>query len=267
MDSPPSNFPFEQLDRGGNLPPIAYRFDQPSSGSAELAVLYLHGFASDQAGEKAEYFRQRFLASGLAFCSFDFQGHGRSGGSLRDLTLSRNLADAAAVHRLLMERGIPRVLVMGSSMGGFTGLWHTVLHPDSVVAGVHIAPAVDMAAGFRAYAGPQGVEKWQREGSFHFSNEHASCDLGWELIPDLEAHSAERLRSLLRTPTLILQGQKDSQVPWRKVLAFATEAATELVELHLFADGDHRLTDRKGHLWDLIAGFLVARGLIPRKEI
>lgn len=261
----PSSFPtgLELLERPGGLAPLAYRWDVPDGSTKELAVLYLHGFASHQSGEKATFFRRCFLDAGLPFCSFDFQGHGASGGELRGLTLSRNLADTAAVHGLLKSKGYERLLVMGSSMGGFTGLWYGALHPDEVLAGVHIAPAVDLAAGFLAFAGPDGVEQWRREGVFRFANETASCELGWELIPDLEAHSAERLKELLTNPMLILQGQKDEQVPWKKVLAFATEVATDQVELHLFADGDHRLTDRKDRLWELIQGFLGARGLLP----
>jgi hypothetical protein len=43
---------------------------------------------------------------------------------------------------------------------------------------------------------------------------------------------------------------------------FAARCALPGIELHLFADGDHRLTDRKERLWDLMAEFLKGRDLI-----
>ena len=43
---------------------------------------------------------------------------------------------------------------------------------------------------------------------------------------------------------------------------FATRCRYEGIDLHLFADGDHRLTDRLGRLWELMSEFLRGRGLL-----
>lgn len=236
---------------------LAVRYDAPpGSGPAPFCFLYLHGFGSDQTGEKAEYFRRQSLEAGLPFCSFDFQGHGSSGGSLRDLTLTRNLDDVARVHDWLRERGQERLCLLGSSMGGGTALWYSALHPEQVVAGLHIAPALDMETGLLAWAGPERARAWEATGILQFQNDLVTCDLGWCLIEDLRAHPLEDLLARYRTPTLLLQGKRDASVPWRSVADFATRCAGEEVELHLFSDGDHRLTDRKDRLWDLMTEFL-----------
>jgi len=83
---------------------LAVQLDAPPD--ARLCFLYLHGFGSVQTGEKADFFRQRALESGFAFCSFDFQGHGRSGGTMGGLTLTRNLGDVGRVHDWLRQRGL-----------------------------------------------------------------------------------------------------------------------------------------------------------------
>ena len=62
------------------------------------------------------------VAAGLAFCSIDFRGHGRSGGGMLGLTLERNLEDVRHAHELLIERGYEKVIVFGSSMGGWIAL-------------------------------------------------------------------------------------------------------------------------------------------------
>ncbi|MFY9823125.1 MAG: alpha/beta fold hydrolase [Thermoanaerobaculia bacterium] len=243
---------------------LAVRFDPPRRAGAPgvPSILYLHGLGSHQSGEKAEFFRRQALDAGLGFCSFDFQGHGQSGGDLNGLTLTRNLEDVSRVHALLRSRGQERLILMGSSMGGGTALWYSALHPEEIAAGLHVAPALDLEQKLLAWAGEDKARRWQETGSIHFENGFVSCELGWGLIEDLRAHSMDRLLAEYRTPCLLLQGKRDTSVGWRNVADFATRCAFPGIELHLFADGDHRLTDRKERLWELMTEFLRGRGVI-----
>lgn len=260
---PPGMDRLPVLAGGREVSHLAVRYDAPpGSGPAPLCFLYLHGFGSDQSGEKAEHFRRSALEEGIPFCSFDFQGHGLSGGSMRDLTLTRNLDDMARVHDWLRERGHERLCLLGSSMGGGTALWYSVLHPESIAAGLHIAPAIELEKGLLAWAGPERARLWEETGMVQFQNEFVTCDLGWCLIEDLRTRPLEDLLARYRTPALLLHGKRDASVPWRSVVDFATRCAGENVELHLFADGDHRLTDRKDRLWGLMREFLRGRRLI-----
>jgi len=251
------------VENGREVSHLAVRFDPPPpGGGGRPCFLYLHGFGSEQSGEKAEFFRARALAAGFGFCSFDFQGHGQSGGAIGDLTLTHNLADGARVHALLRERGCGRLILTGSSMGGGTALWYSLLHPEEIVAGLHIAPALELDKGLLAWAGPERARAWEETGSIHFHNEFVSCELGWSLIEDLRAHPLDTLLAGYRTPCLLLQGKLDTSVSWKSVLAFAVRCTFQEIEIHLFADGDHRLTDRKDRLWELMDEFLRGRELV-----
>jgi uncharacterized protein len=248
---------------GREVSHLALLYDAPPEGRQNgLCVLYLHGFGSIQTGEKAEFFRQRALESGFAFCSFDFQGHGASGGGMRGLTLTRNLENLSRAHAYLRDRGWERICLLGSSMGGGTAIWYSALHPEQIVAGLHIAPALHLEEGLVAWAGPEGCRAWQETGSIHFENDLVSCELGWELIEDLRTYSYDRLLQTYRTPALLLQGKLDASVPWKETADFAARCAGPEVELHLFADGEHRLTDRKDRLWTLMQEFLRGRKLL-----
>jgi pimeloyl-ACP methyl ester carboxylesterase len=251
------------LEDGREVSHLAVRFDPPPEGAGgRPCFLYLHGFGSEQSGEKAEFFRSRARAAGFGFCSFDFQGHGLSGGGLDRLTLTRKLEDVGCVHAFLRERGQERLILIGSSMGGGTALWYSALHPEGIVAGLHIAPALDLEKGLLAWAGPERASQWEETGTIHFENEFVSCELGWCLIEDLRAHLNEDLLARYRTPCLLLQGKQDLSVSWKSVADFAVRCAFEGIELHLFIDGDHRLTDRKSWLWELMEGVLRGRGLV-----
>lgn len=240
---------------------LAVRFDA-TPVSSPFCFLYLHGFGSEQSGEKADFFRSQALAAGFPFCSFDFQGHGQSGGLLRDLSMTRNLDDVDRVHAWLQERGHGRVCLIGSSMGGGVGLWYAALHPETVIAGLHIAPALDLERGLLRWAGPEGIQRWRDTGLIHYHNDIVATDLAWALIEDLRTYPVDHLRASYRTPALLLQGRRDDSVPWRGVVDFATRCDFDGIDLHLFADGDHRLTDRKERLWSLMLEFLRGRGLL-----
>jgi pimeloyl-ACP methyl ester carboxylesterase len=249
------------IENGREVSYLAVRFDAPRQ-EGRPCILYLHGFGSEQTGEKADFFRQQALGDGFGFCSFDFQGHGQSGGDLRSLTLTRNLEDVRRVHGFLRERGQTRLILLGSSMGGGTALWYSAFHPEEIVAGLHIAPALEMDRGLLTWAGPERARLWEETGTIHFQNEWVSTELGWTLIEDLRAHPLETLLTRYQTPCLLLQGKQDTSVSWRSVLDFATRCAFREIDLHLFVDGDHRLTDRKDRLWDLMMEFLRGRKLI-----
>ena len=243
---------------------LVARFKDPASGPGSAPmVLYLHGFGSDQWGEKASFFRKKALEDGLGFCSFDFQGHGRSGGRMIDLTLSRQLSDVEIVGQMLADRGYGQTIVLGSSMGGLTALWYSALHPERVSCGLCIAPALSLESSLEDWAGEEGMKSWREKGSIHVDNEIGSWDLGWGFVSDLETFPVSRLKRLCRRPFLILQGKLDDRVEWRQVLDFVDGCELDELELHLFANGDHRLVDRKERLWRLMRDFLEFRGNLP----
>lgn len=249
---------------GSSSERLLTRFYEPSAGPGGAPmVLYLHGFGSDQWGEKADFFRRQALEEGLGFCSFDFQGHGRSGGRMIDLTLSRQLSDVEIVGRMLAERGYGQTVVLGSSMGGLTALWYSALHPERVSCGLCIAPALSLEWSLEDWAGEHGMKNWREKGSIHVDNEIGSWDLGWGFVVDLETYPVSRLQRHCRRPFLILQGKLDDRVEWRQVRNFVDGCEFEELELHLFADGDHRLVDRKEQLWRLMRDFLSSRGHLP----
>lgn len=236
---------------------LAVRFDEPTAaGPGRPAVLYFHGFGSSQDGDKAEFFRARALADGYAFCSLDFRGHGLSGGTLAQISLSRNLEDARLVHGFLADRGYLRPVVVGSSFGGLTGLWHAALHPQQVAAGLFVAPAVDLGERTRAWAGEEGLEEWRRIGHRRVVTPVVDCELGWGFVEAFDRHPTPELARSLSVPSLLLQGCLDDQVSWTRVTEFAAACSATRVELHVFSDGDHRLVDRKPLLWRLMRAFL-----------
>lgn len=252
------------IEDGRRVSHLAVRLDPPAGGGeARGWILYMHGFRSRQDGEKAVFFRRRATGAGLAFCSFDFQGHGESGGSLTELTPTRNQEDIARAHDWLRRQGCPRVILIGSSMGGAAALWYAA-RQEEVAAVLTIAPALQMGERLEAWAGPEGLARWQATGRRRFEDEMGAADLGWGMLEDLRRYRLSDLAARLAVPTLVLQGRRDASVGWRGSVELADRCATGPVELHLFGDGDHRLVDRLDRLWELMWEFLGGHGLLGR---
>ena len=251
---------------------VAVRWARPDGAEPALAVFYCHGFGSSQSGTKADDFRARALAAGFGFCSFDFRGHGASGGELPHLTFSHCLEDAAAVCDWLAEpeggdyRG--PLAFFASSMGAAAALWFAGRHPGRFVAGAAIAPALEMHRAFAERCGEAGLASWRDSGFLAFGNELVESQLGWGLMEDLARYPFEELAASYRVPTLIFQGMRDEQVEWRTATGFAA-AVGEGVEVHLFAGGEHRLLEERGRMWGMVEEFFrriegaEAAGLAP----
>lgn len=249
----------------GEREEIAVRLTTADGSVGETALLYCHGLASSQTGEKAAFFRPRFVEAGFAFCSFDFRGHGESGGSSLDVTLTRNLVDVATVEAFLLERGVQRVVLFGSSTGGLTALWHAALRPEHCTAGIAIAPALGLANSLEDILGRESMERWRRDGHLHFSNEAGELEIGWEIVEDLRRYSESELAAQLKTPFLFFQGKLDDRVDWHIVQAFAQQRP-ELLRCELFDEGDHRLLDWLDLIWRHSLDYLRKHDLLPDAE-
>ncbi len=214
----------------------------PAAGATSAgAVLYLHGFGSSQDGEKADRFRGRARDAGLSFVALDFQGHGRSGGDVLGLSLSRSLRDVERARAGIDELRTP-VYVIGSSFGGLVALWHAATSSLPVTGLTVIAPALGIERVMAEQLGAEGLDSWRERGSLTVTNELGSFDLGWEFVADLERYPTDRLVALHSGPTQVFQGRRDDRVSWREVVRFA-EATPESTHLDLIEDGDHRLLD------------------------
>ncbi|MBU6269594.1 MAG: alpha/beta hydrolase, partial [Sphingomonadales bacterium] len=116
---------------------IAFRF----SPGAEPALVFLPGYMSDMAGSKATALFDAAHAVGRACLLLDYSGCGMSDGAFADGTLGRWREEVLA---LVEAHRLGRVVLVGSSMGGWLMLLVALVLGDARVAGlVGIAAAPD----------------------------------------------------------------------------------------------------------------------------
>lgn len=239
---------------------IVLDWTPPRAGVTDVAV-FVHGLGSHRRGDKAVHFADRFAALGWGFMAVDLRGHGESGGTMRQLTLSRCVEDLATAIAWLPAGCVP-TLMIGSSMGGAVVAWHALLHPDARRLSAFIAPSFAFPHRWAEDLPAQDLAEWQRTGVRTFHSDWIDLEIGWDLMADARRYEPARLIRDYAVPTLILHGMQDVAVDWRASVRFLEACPFPDLQLLLIKDGDHRLTEQKAYLFDAMAGWLRNRGAL-----
>jgi fermentation-respiration switch protein FrsA (DUF1100 family) len=216
-------------------------------GKKDLAIVVAHGFTLSWQRPNVWRIANRFNRM-AGVLSFDFRGHGRSGGlsTLGD----REIKDLDVVVRWARELGYQRVAVVGFSMGASVVLRHAGLvgRVDAVVS---------VSGPGRWYY--RDTEPMRR---VHFAVEHRLGRFvtrrwlktrispeGWKLVPVPPAEAAAQVSPV---PLLIVHGEKDHYFPPEHARQLYM-AAREPKDLWLIPDMGHaeaacaqQLVDRIG---------------------
>jgi pimeloyl-ACP methyl ester carboxylesterase len=221
----------------------------------DCAVVYVHGFASNSSGEKAKVVEAACARRSWTYAAFDFRGHGQSTGSLLDLRGSGLLDDLDVVQSWLVKRGVRRLCLYGSSMGGWASAWYAVRRPETVVACALVAPAFNfLRSGWDSLSEAER-RQWRETGRLRVRNQWIDVEIGTAMLNELDQFPVGELAQRLACPLLIFHGLLDDTVPYRQSVEFVEAASHPAIELRLYMDGDHRLLKYKEEMAEAACGF------------
>jgi pimeloyl-ACP methyl ester carboxylesterase len=226
------------LERSGK-PGLAYMY-QTGFDPALPTVVFLHGFRSDMMGTKAEFLAQECEKRGQNYLRLDYSGHGQSDGEFRKGTIGLWLEDALDMIAL---RTKGRIIIVGSSMGGWIGL-HAALQNQSRLAGfIGLAAAPDFTRWIREGLSPQQRETMSRQGFIEIENEYGPpYPITQNFLEDGETLCLLDSPIPLKVPVRLIQGMKDADVPYDTARKIADAVTGTDKQVYLRPDGDHRLS-------------------------
>ena len=226
-------------------------------GRQSLAIVVAHGFTLSW--QRPSVWRIASRLNGIAgVFTFDFRGHGRSGGlsTLGD----REIMDLDVVVRWARELGYQRVAAVGFSMGA-----SIVLRQAGLVGGVDAVVSVS-GPGRWYYRGTESMRR------VHFAVEHRLgryvtrrwlktrvSPEGWKLIPVPPAEAAARISPV---PLLIVHGDQDHYFPPEHARQLYM-AAGEPKELWLIEGMGHAETACTQDLTDRIGEWIRSALALP----
>ena len=210
-------------------------------------LVWLCGFRSDMAGSKAAALDNWAAASGHACLRFDYSGHGQSGGSFSEGTISRWLEETEAVFNAFSQG--PQIVV-GSSMGGWLALLlarrlREAGASDRLAGLILLAPAVDMTKELMSDSFSRAERRLLAEHGVVAQRSAYSEEptvITRALIEDGERHLFGNAPIETGCPVHVIQGMQDPDVPWQNATALMERFAFDDAVLTLVRDGDHRLS-------------------------
>jgi len=222
-------------------------------GRQELAIVMAHGFTQSWQRPMVWRIAQRFnLAAGVV--TFDFRGHGRSGGvsTLGD----KEVNDLDVAVRYARELGYQRVATVGFSMGG-----SVVLRQAALRGGVDAVVSVS------------GPGRWYYRDTVPMRKVHFVAEkrlgrlvaryflqtrissAGWDPEPPLPP--AEAVARISPVPVLIVHGEKDMYFPAEHARQLHA-SAHEPKDLWLLPEFGHAERAMDDKLTDRIAAWVTA---------
>ncbi|WP_158920798.1 carboxylesterase [Acidisphaera sp. S103] len=245
-----------RLDRG-NGTDLAWI----SQAGTSPTIVFLPGFRSDMTGDKATALASFCAERGIGLLRFDYSGHGASTGDFLDGTIGAWAADALAAIDTLTTG---RLILVGSSMGGWIALLTAIARPGRIAALVGIAAAPDFTQRLMWESmTPAERTTLQRDGVLYVPSQYGDpTPITRRLIEDGAHHHVLTGRIPIHCPVRLLHGQADPDVPWELALRIAEQVETPDARVILVKDGDHRLsrpTDLR-LLTQTIAALLVQDG-------
>jgi len=225
----------QQLAQGGVS--LAYRHD-PGVGPL---IVFLPGYMSDMTGAKAEALAAWATARGRALLRLDYSGCGASGGDFLAGSIGRWVDDAHAVIDHVAPQG--RVVLIGSSMGGWIALRLALALGDRVAGIIGIAAAPDFTK-WGIDISPVDLAALKTQGWFSRPSDYDPVGYRYSaaLLADAPAQLLLGGQIAVSAPLRLLHGQRDDSVPWQLALDIADRVGSADVQLHFVKDGDHRLS-------------------------
>jgi hypothetical protein len=121
-----------------------------------------------------------------------------------------------------------------------------------------IAPALKFPGNLPADLTPDERERWRRTGVHRFRSAWIDLEIRYRLVEDGVQYDPEVLLHRHAAATLIIHGMCDDTVDWNDSLAFARQCVAP-VDLFLVNDGDHRLTNHKELMFEILWAWLARR--------
>ena len=115
----------------------------PKEASENMPVaILMHGIMANKNMHPIKLLGKTLAEAGIAAVSFDFNGHGRSYGKFRDMTIPNEVEDAIAVFNYLKaQKEFGKIFMVGHSQGGVVASLCAGQLKDELAGVILLAPA------------------------------------------------------------------------------------------------------------------------------
>lgn len=215
----------------------------PEGMARGIAVVLCHGMESSRSGLKHVRLAGELAARGFPALRFDFAGCGASEGRFEDMTYTREVEDLDAAVSFLANRGVDRLALFGSSMGGAVAF---LFAGSDRPAAARVVAVATLAAVARPDRVPSPMlsqatyDRWRHDGHLPLSEGRR---VRFTLMEDAQRIDIPAAAARVRAPVLIIHGSADEVVPVGDGRELFASIGHPRRELDVVEGADHRFSD------------------------
>lgn len=193
-------------------------------------------------GTKAVYLEELCRQADYGYVRFDYRGHGQSEGVFEEACIGEWLQDTSDILEACTS---DKVILVGSSMGGWLSLLTALKKPDRVQAIIGLAAAPDFTTWMEAEMTEGQKEKLTEKGFIEIPNDYSDEPyiITYKLIEDGRNYCLLANPIEIAMPVRLIQGKKDTDVPWSVAEQIKQAITGKDVQTIYIEEGDHRLSN------------------------
>jgi len=204
-------------------------------------VVFLHGLMSDMNGTKALAIEEHLKKIGNGYIRFDCRGHGESGGEFPNFGINDWAEDASLI---ITELTSDPVVLIGSSMGGWSMLLTAINHPEKVLGLIGIAAAPDFTEDILCKLNKENLKLLSLNGFVEIPSEY---DESPYIISKILMDSGKNNLLLnheisITCPVHLFHGSNDEDVPFETSLKLMKNLKSDDVQLTLVKNSNHQFS-------------------------
>ncbi|MBN1223259.1 MAG: alpha/beta fold hydrolase, partial [Candidatus Aminicenantes bacterium] len=185
----------------------------PSGQANAPTVIMCHGFSTNKGGRTNTQLEEILNTHDIATFRFDFFGHGESDGRFDDITISEATRDVMAASKFIKNRGHTKIALFGSSFGGQASLLAASQTSEFYTLALK-SPVSDYLGLLIAGDREMDISSWKRSGYISITGADSRIlRLNYSFYEDAEKIRGYEAVKRIKTPTLIVHGNKDETVP------------------------------------------------------
>ena len=204
-------------------------------------VVFLHGLMSDMNGNKAVAIEKFLKSLGNGYIRFNCRGHGESEGNFPDFGIDDWADDASLI---INELTTEPVILVGSSMGGWSMLLNAVKHPELIIGLIGIAAAPDFTEDMLSKLSKNKQNVLYSEGFIELPSEYSDKPyvISKKLIDSGKNNLLLNSSIPIKCPVHLFHGGNDEDVPLENSLKLIRKIESENVKLTFVKDANHQFS-------------------------
>ena len=208
----------------------------PDRGPSRAGVVLCHGMESSKSSAKIATMTEFLRDRGLTALRFDFAGSGESAGDFAEISYSHQVDDLRAAVTCLLDVGVTRIGLIGSSMGGSVALLYAGT-AESTAGVVTIAAPSDPLEIVEQLVPCEERKAWEERG---FADYHGRR-INRTFLDDVRELDILGAATRISCPVLVIHGDADETVPVNQAYRLYEALETEKKML-ILPGADHRLS-------------------------